>query len=320
MVQTLFGGPEKKAGLFERLKKAVASTKAQLVERLDEITTGKHTVDRAVLDELEATLIQADLGVKTTKEIIEHLREKIDRRELREARELRPAIEREILGALERAAAQAGTPRLPPAGQPEVIFVVGVNGVGKTTSIAKLANFYLQQGRRPLLAAADTFRAAANEQLEIWARRLGIEIVGQKSGADPAAVIFDALAAAKKRHDDPVIVDTAGRLHTKYNLMAELEKMIRIAGREVAGAPHQVLLVIDSTTGQNGLQQARQFTERAGTTGIILTKLDGTAKGGVTVAIARELGLPIRFVGVGEKVDDLLPFDPREFVESLFEG
>jgi fused signal recognition particle receptor len=320
MVQTLFGGPEKKAGLFERLKKAVASTKAQLVERLDEITTGKHTVDRAVLDELEAMLIQADLGVKTTQEIIEHLREKIDRRELREARELRPAIEREILGALERAAAQAGPPRRPPAGQPEVIFVVGVNGVGKTTSIAKLANFYMQQGRRPLLAAADTFRAAANEQLEIWARRLGIEIVGQKSGADPAAVIFDALAAAKKRHDDPVIVDTAGRLHTKYNLMAELEKMIRIAGREVAGAPHQVLLVIDSTTGQNGLQQARQFTERAGTTGIILTKLDGTAKGGVTVAIARELGLPIRFVGVGEKVDDLLPFDPREFVESLFEG
>jgi fused signal recognition particle receptor len=178
----------------------------------------------------------------------------------------------------------------------------------------------MQQNRRPLLCAADTFRAAANEQLEIWAGRLGIEIIKQKPGADPAAVIFDSLAAAKKRHDDPVIVDTAGRLHTKENLMAELQKMCRIAGREVPGAPHQVLLIIDATTGQNGLQQARLFTEHAGTTGIVLTKLDGTAKGGVVVAIARELGLPIQFVGIGEKVEDLLPFNPREFVESLFES
>ena len=203
---------------------------------------------------------------------------------------------------------------------PAVIFVVGVNGVGKTTSIAKLAHYFLQQNRRPLLCAADTFRAAANEQLEIWAGRLGIEMIKQKSGADPAAVLFDALAAAKSRHHDLVIVDTAGRLHTKTNLMAELGKMCRIAAREVPNAPHEVLLVIDATTGQNGLQQARQFVDHGGATGIILTKLDGTAKGGVVIAIARELGLPIQFVGVGEKIDDLLPFNPQDFVQSLFEA
>jgi len=329
MVQTLFGPPEKKAGLFDRLKKAVASTKAQLVERIDEIVEGRETIDPGVLDSLEATLISADLGVKTTQEILAGLRERINHRQLREPKQLRAAIEQEILSLLESPGGNAAKPRpatarqapkQPPRGLPEVIFVVGVNGVGKTTSIAKLAHFYLQQNRKPLLCAADTFRAAANEQLEIWAGRLGIEMVKQKPGADPSAVIFDALGAAKRRHDDPVIVDTAGRLHTKYNLMAELEKMCRIAGREVPGAPHQVLLVIDGTTGQNGLQQARLFTEHAGTTGVILTKLDGTAKGGVVVSIARELGLPIQFVGVGETVEDLIPFNPKEFVESLFEA
>jgi fused signal recognition particle receptor len=327
MVQSLFGtGETKKSGFFDRLKQAVSSTKAQLVERVEEIVEDKQTVDQAVLDDLEVTLLAADLGVKTTQEILARLREQVSRRRLQEARQLRSALESEILAVLEsptgpRGASQAGAAaKQPPAGQPEVIFVVGVNGVGKTTTIAKLSHFYMQRQRRPLLCAADTFRAAANEQLEIWAGRLGIEIVKQKPGADPSAVVFDALAAAKKRADDLVIVDTAGRLHTKYNLMAELEKMCRIAGREVPGAPHQVLLILDATTGQNGLQQARQFTEQAGTTGIILTKLDGTAKGGVVVAIARELGLPIQFVGVGEKVEDLLPFNPREFVESLFEA
>lgn len=322
MVQSLFGSAEeKKSGFFDRLKQAVASTKAQLVERVEELVEGKVTVDQGVLDELEATLLSADLGVKTTQEILAHLRDQVSRRRLHETRQLRSALEQEILTVLENPAGPhvAPAPRHPPAGQPEVIFVVGVNGVGKTTSIAKLAHYYLQQGRRPLLCAADTFRAAANEQLEIWAGRLGIEIVMQKPGADPAAVIFDALAAAKKRRDDPVIVDTAGRLHTKFNLMAELEKMCRIARREVPDAPHQVLLVLDATTGQNGLQQARQFTEQAGTTGIILAKLDGTAKGGVVVAIAHELGLPIQFVGIGENLEDLLPFNPREFVASLFE-
>jgi len=325
MVQTLFGSQEKekKPGLLDRLKKAVASTKAQLVERIEEIVEGKGAIDQAVLDDLEATLITADLGVKTTQEILGHLKDQINRREIREAKQLRGAIEREILATLERPSSTGKTapvPRKPPVGQPEVIFLVGVNGVGKTTSIAKLANFYVQENRKPLLCAADTFRAAATEQLEVWAGRLGIDIIKQKPGADPAAVIYDALAAARKHHDDPVIVDTAGRLHTKYNLMTELEKMCRIAGREIPNAPHQVLLVIDATTGQNGLQQARQFTEHAGTTGIILTKLDGTAKGGVVVAIARELGLPIQFVGVGESLEDLLPFNPREFVASLFEA
>ncbi len=335
----MFGAGEKKPGFLDRLKQAVASTKAQLVERLETITEGKTAIDQGVLDELEATLIMADLGVGTTGEILTRLKAQVKAQKLREPRQLRAAVEQEVLTLLENpgcAGGPAGDRRRGPGGPsepakpradkpargggPEVIFVVGVNGVGKTTSIAKLAHYYLQQNRRPLLAAADTFRAAANEQLEIWAERLGIQIVEQKPGADPAAVLFDALASAKKRNDDPVIVDTAGRLHTKDNLMAELEKMCRIAGREVAGAPHQVLLVIDATTGQNGLQQAREFKEHAGTTGIILTKLDGTAKGGVVVAIARELGLPIQFVGVGEKVEDLLPFNPREFVESLFEA
>ncbi|HMD99956.1 MAG TPA: signal recognition particle-docking protein FtsY [Terriglobia bacterium] len=323
MVQTLFGPPEKKTGLFDRLKQVVASTKAQLVERIEEAVAGKTTIDQALLDNLEATLITGDLGVKTTQEILAHLREQVARKKLTDPREVRAAIEQEILTILEHPApsgAAAPKPKQPPIGQPEVIFVVGVNGVGKTTSIAKLAHFYQQQGRRPMLCAADTFRAAATEQLEIWAGRLGIEIIKQKSGADPSAVIFDALAAAKRRHDDPVIVDTAGRLHTKFNLMSELEKMCRIAGREVPNAPHQVLLVIDAVTGQNGLAQARQFREHGGATAIILTKLDGTAKGGVVVAIARELGLPIQFVGVGEKIDDLLPFNPREFVASLFEA
>lgn len=321
MVQTLFGPQEKKSGLFDRLKNAVSSTKTQLVERIDVLVEGKEKIDPSVLDGLEATLVTADLGVKTTQEILSHLRAQIDRRQLTEGSQLRGAVEREILSVLE-APAPPGRPhaRKPAPGLPEVIFMVGVNGVGKTTSIAKLARYFQQQGRQPLLAAADTFRAAAIEQLEIWAGRLQVELVKQKPGADPSAVIYDALAAARKRKAEVVIVDTAGRLHTKHNLMAELEKMCRIAAREVPGAPHQVLVVIDATTGQNGLAQARQFVERAGATGIILTKLDGTAKGGVVVAIARELGLPILFVGIGEKADDLLPFNAREFVASLFEA
>ena len=312
---------EKKPGLFDRLKQAVASTKAQLVERIEEISQSKPTLDESVLESLEATLITADLGVNTTQEVLDGLRLQIKQGNLRETSQLRPAVEQGIMAILNRrnhlAAPKA---KQPPPGMPAVIFVVGVNGVGKTTSIAKLARYFLDQDRRPLLCAADTFRAAANEQLEIWAGRLGVDMIKQRAGADPAAVLFDALAAAKTRHTDLVIVDTAGRLHTKVNLMAELEKMCRIAAREVPQAPHEVLLVIDATTGQNGLQQARQFVDHGGATGIILTKLDGTAKGGVVIAIARELGLPIQFVGVGEKIDDLLPFDPQEFVKSLFEA
>ncbi len=317
---------KKKSSFLNRLKQAVSSTKAQLVERIEQAVEGKTEIDPATLDELEGTLLAADLGVSTTKEILSRLRDQVSRRRLLDPRQLRAALEEEILKVLEYSAGErkeqmpSPTPRKPAPGLPEVIFVVGVNGVGKTTTIAKLAHFYRGQNRRPLLCAADTFRAAANEQLEIWAGRLGIEIIKQKPGADPSAVLFDALAAAKKRRDDLVIVDTAGRLHTKDNLMAELAKMCRIAAREVSGAPHQVLRIIDATTGQNGLQQARLFTESAGTTGIVLTKLDGTAKGGVVVAIARDLGLPIQFIGIGEKIEDLLPFNPREFVESIFEN
>jgi fused signal recognition particle receptor len=315
------GKAEQKPGFFDRLKQAVASTKAQLVERIEEIVEGKAALDESVLDDLESTLITADVGVATSHEILAGLKQQIRQGQLRETAQLRPAVEQSVLSILNRASADSLAPKAkqPPPGLPTVIFVVGVNGVGKTTSIAKLANYFLQQNRQPLLCAADTFRAAANEQLEIWAGRLGIEMIKQRSGADPAAVLFDALAAAKTRGHDPVIVDTAGRLHTKTNLMAELEKMCRIAAREVTNAPHEVLLVIDATTGQNGLQQARQFVDHGGATGIILTKLDGTAKGGVVIAIARELGLPIQFVGVGETIDDLLPFSPQEFVQSLFE-
>ena len=324
MAWSLFKSGEQKSGFFDRLKQTVSSTKAQLVDRIEAITEGRESIDESALDDLEVALIAGDLGVKTTTEIMEGLRTRLQRREIRTAAELRPAIEQEIFTILENRNG-AGKRREPAgverrAGLPEVIFVVGVNGVGKTTTIAKLARMYLDRGAQPLLAAADTFRAAANEQLEIWAGRLGVEIVSLKPGADPAAVLYDALGRGKKQGRSPVIVDTAGRLHTKYNLMAQLEKMCRIAGREVPGAPHQVLLVLDATTGQNGLQQARQFTERAGVTGIILTKLDGTAKGGVVVAIARELGIPIEYVGVGEKVEDLLPFNSREFVASLFEA
>ncbi len=324
-IQTLFGSleEEKKPGLFDRMKQAVSSTKSQLVDRLEEIAEGREALDESLLDDLEATLITADLGVKTTTQILDRLRAQVKTRKLTEARQLRGAVEQEILAILQNPYAGQGAapaPKQPPEGMPGVIFVVGVNGVGKTTSIAKLAHFYLQQNHRPLLCAADTFRAAAIEQLEIWADRLNLEMIKQKPGADPSAVLFDSLKVAKARHRDLVIVDTAGRLHTKYNLMAELEKMCRIAGREVPDAPHQVLLIIDATTGQNGLAQARQFIEHSGATGIILTKLDGTAKGGVVIAIASELGLPIQFVGVGEKVEDLLPFDPQDYVASLFEA
>jgi fused signal recognition particle receptor len=321
MVQTLFGPQEQKNNLFKRLRQAVASTKSQLVERLDQVTEGRENIDPALLDDLEATLIMADLGVKTSSDILTGLREQTRRGTLKDASEIRGAVEQEILRILEHPRNGAGSravPQKPVMGQPEVILVVGVNGVGKTTSIAKLARYYKDHDRKPLLVAADTFRAAAIEQLDIWATRLEMEIVKQKAGADPSAVIFDGLKAARSGHFDPVIVDTAGRLHTKHNLMTELNKMCRIASREVPGAPHQVLLVIDATTGQNGLSQARQFTEHAGATSIILTKLDGTAKGGVVVAIARELGLPIQFVGIGEKIDDLIPFNPRDFVASLF--
>ncbi len=315
MIQTLFGSTEKKAGLFERMKEAVSRTRENLSERIEEVVAFSKEIDRNTLDDLEATLIGADLGSATTHQVLEKLRERADRKQIGNVEDLKRLLKEELLAILRA----ANTPPVErPEGVPEVVLVVGVNGTGKTTTIGKLAQTLRADGKTVLLCAADTFRAAAIEQLEIWGQRTGTEVIRTKAGGDPAAVLFDALEAANARHIDCVVVDTAGRLHTKSNLMAELEKMRRTAQRLIPGAPHEVLLVIDATTGQNGLQQAKQFTDAAAVTGVVLTKLDGTAKGGVVIAIARELGLPVRYVGVGEKAADLLPFDPKEFVDSLF--
>jgi fused signal recognition particle receptor len=315
MIQTLFGSTERKPGLFERMKEAVTRTRENLAERIEEVVSIGKEIDRGTLDDLEAILIGADLGTATTHEVLEKLREKADRKQIKNVGELKRLLKEEILAILQTA---NGRPVRAVEGSPEVILVVGVNGAGKTTTIGKLAQVLRSDGKTVLLCAADTFRAAAIEQLEVWGDRTGTEVIRTRTGGDPAAVLYDALQAASARKTDYVIVDTAGRLHTKTNLMTELEKMRRTAQRIIPGSPHETLLVMDATTGQNGLQQARLFTQSAGVTGIVLTKLDGTAKGGVVVAISRELGLPVRYVGVGEKAGDLLPFDPKEFVESLF--
>jgi fused signal recognition particle receptor len=317
MIQTLFGSTEeKKTGLFERMKQAVTRTRENLAERIEEVVSLGKEIDRNTLDDLEATLIGADLGTATTQEVLGKLRDKADRKQIKDVEQLKRLLKDELLNIL-NAAHTLPVQRV--EGTPEVILVVGVNGTGKTTTIGKLSQLLRSQGKNVLLCAADTFRAAAIDQLEIWGTRTGTEVIKTKPGGDPAAVLFDALQAATARKTDYVIVDTAGRLHTKTSLMSELDKMRRTAQRIIPGAPHETLLVMDATTGQNGLQQARLFTQSAGVTGIVLTKLDGTAKGGVVVAISRELGLPVRFVGVGEKVGDLLPFDPKAFVDSLFE-
>jgi fused signal recognition particle receptor len=317
MIQTLFGSldEEQKPSFLERMKEAVTRTRENLSERIEEVVSLGKEIDRGTLDDLEGTLLGADLGTTTTHEILGKLRDKADRKQIRNVDELKRLLKEELLTILD-AANTRSVQKVD--GTPEVILVVGVNGTGKTTTIGKLAQVFRSQGKTVLLCAADTFRAAAIEQLEIWGERTGTEVIRTKAGGDPAAVLYDALQAASARHSDYVIVDTAGRLHTKTNLMAELEKMRRTAQRIIPGAPHETLLVMDATTGQNGLQQARQFTEAAGVTGIVLTKLDGTAKGGVVVAICRELGLPVRYVGVGEKAADLLPFHAKDFVDSLF--
>jgi len=315
MIQTLFGSTEKKASFLERMKEAVTRTRENLSERIEEVVAFTKEIDRSTLDDLEATLIGADLGATTTHEVLQKLREKVDRKQIKNVDELKRLLKEELLAILEQG---NSTPVQKVDGAPEVILVVGVNGTGKTTTIGKLAQVFRSQGKNVLLCAADTFRAAAIDQLEVWGQRTGTEVIKTKAGGDPSAVLYDALQSATARNSDYVIVDTAGRLHTKTNLMSELEKMRRTAQRIVPGAPHETLLVMDATTGQNGLQQARLFTQSAGVTGIVLTKLDGTAKGGVVVAITRELGVPVRYVGVGEKAGDLLPFDPREFVDSLF--
>ena len=315
MIQTLFGSLEEKPGFLDRMKEAVTRTRENLAARIEDVVSIGKEIDRNTLDDLEAILISADLGTATTQQVLSSLREKADRKQIKDVDELKRLLKEELLAILD---VTDKRPVVRVDDTPEVILVVGVNGAGKTTTIGKLAQNFRSEGKTALLCAADTFRAAAIEQLEIWGQRTGTEVIRTSAGGDPSAVLFDALQAAVARKTDYVIVDTAGRLHTKTSLMAELEKMRRTAQRVIPGSPHETLLVMDGTTGQNGLQQARLFTQSAGVTGIVLTKLDGTAKGGVVVAISRELGLPVRFVGVGEKAGDLLPFSPKDFVDSLF--
>ena len=303
-------------GFFDKIKQSLTRTTQQFVERFDEVVKRADApdqrtrpVDVDTVEALEEALISADVGVAATERIIEAVRSRRSRGE-----SLRDLVKAEILSILKGAEQPASNGH-----RPHVVMIVGVNGTGKTTTVGKLARLIKDSGKTPLICAADTFRAAAVEQLEIWANRAGVDFIRARTGADPAAVVFDAIAAGRARNRDIVLVDTAGRLHTRVNLMTELEKIRRVASREVEGAPHEVLLVLDATVGQNGLAQAREFMSVAGVNGIVLTKLDGTAKGGIAVAIANDLRLPIRYVGVGEAIDDLIPFSPEEYVEALFQ-
>jgi fused signal recognition particle receptor len=304
-------------GLFDRLKQGLTRTAQQISERFDDLVRGSdapeartRTLDPDTLDGLEEVLLMADVGVDASRRIVDAVAARPRRGE-----SLRQMVREEIITILQA----AGAPPVQPATPPRVVLIVGVNGTGKTTTVGKLANQMKREGQKPLICAADTFRAAAVDQLQVWADRAGVDIVRALEGADPAAVVFDAITAGRTRGRDVVLVDTAGRLHTRANLMQELEKIRRIASREVPGAPHETLLVLDSTVGQNALSQAREFMAVAGVTGIVLTKLDGTAKGGMAVAIAHDLKLPIRYVGVGEGIDDLLPFNPSDYADALFQ-
>lgn len=305
----------KRPGFFERMKQALRATKENLVDRIEGVLSSRTTIDENLLEELEGVLLGADLGVKATSQIMNFIRDQKKKQLITTAEEVRAAIRRQLITILEpkQKVEQQST------SVPLVVWmIVGVNGTGKTTTVGKLAARCAQEGKRALVCAADTFRPAAIDQLSVWAERSGAELIKSRIGADPSAVLHDALAAAKARGCDIVIVDTAGRLHTRTNLMAELDKMRRVAGRVVPGAPHEVLLILDATTGQNGLQQAREFLKAAGVTGLIVTKLDGTAKGGVLFGIAQELNIPVRYVGVGESIEDLLEFSSESFVDSLF--
>ncbi len=304
--------------LLNKLKRGLFMTHTEFLDRVGETFRRTGPVEPAHLDRLEEALIAADAGVDLSLRLADELRAEVRAGRLKTADELRPALRERLLELL--AAAEAARPPAVVARPPKVTLVVGVNGTGKTTTVAKLAKRRHEAGQQVVLAAADTFRAAAVDQLKVWADRVGAPVISQKEGADPAAVVYDAIAAARSRRSDEVLVDTAGRLHTRANLMKELEKVRTVAAREVAGAPHEVLLVLDATTGSNGIEQAQRFGATAGVTGVVLTKLDGTAKGGVILAIADVLKLPVRWVGVGEGVDDLLPFDAPGFVDSLLAG
>jgi fused signal recognition particle receptor len=307
---------QEQPGYLKRLKEALKVTKNEVSHQLNQVMgTADSPITESQLEDLENILMGADIGVQTSLAILERIRKETLGRTVISRDQVRRMIRDQVLGLLE--AGQKGDPGGVPTNPPEVVFVVGVNGVGKTTTVGKLAHLYRQEGREVLLCAADTFRAAAVEQLAIWAERTGTDIVQQGAGADPSAVLFDALAAARTRNKDVLVVDTAGRLHTKTHLMDEVKKMQRIAAREVEGAPHQVYWVLDATTGQNGLNQAREFSKQIGITGVVVAKLDGTAKGGIVVAISTELNVPIRYVGIGEQAEDLIPFSAEAFVDSL---
>jgi len=303
-------------GFFDKIKQSLTRTKEQFVERFEEVVKRAdepahrtQPIDVETIEALEEALISADVGVAATEQIVRAVRARRGRGD-----SLRTLVKEEIRAILRGADTAVSNGQ-----RPHIVLIVGVNGTGKTTTVGKLARLIKDSGKTPLICAADTFRAAAVEQLEIWAKRAGVDIIRAKAGSDPAAVVYDAIAAGKARQRDVVLVDTAGRLHTRVNLMTELDKIRRIAAREIEGAPHEVLLVLDATVGQNGLAQAREFMNVAGVNGIVLTKLDGTAKGGIAVAIAQDLRLPIRYVGVGEAIDDLVPFSPDEYVDALFE-
>ena len=304
------GVPIEKKGMFNRLRQGLSKTRSSFTGRLDRLFLGKKEITEDLLDELEEILFTSDIGVATTRELIDSVREKVARKELKNPAKLKIGLKEHILSFLDVPPKEHSKPR---PGEPLVILIVGVNGVGKTAHNFKL------QGKKVMLVAADTFRAAAVEQLVIWGERTGAEVIKQSTGADPSAVVFDALAAAMSRETDVVLVDTAGRLHTKTNLMEELKKIARLSGKKIPGTPHQVWLVLDATTGQNAISQAEMFNKAIGVTGIILTKLDGTAKGGIVVGISHQLGIPIKYIGIGEKIEDLRPFDPQDFVKAMFD-
>lgn len=303
-------------GFFDQLKQGLSKTRESLTAKIETTILGYADIDDGLLDELEEILIMADVGVATTETLIKAVRQGIKKKEIREPGDLKPFLEKEITALL----LKGGAGIRMAANGPTVLLIVGVNGAGKTTTIGKLSAFYHHYGKKVMLAAADTFRAAASDQLAIWGERTAAEVIRHEEGSDPAAVVFDAVKAAKARQIDVLLVDTAGRLQTKTNLMAELEKINRVIAREIPGAPHETLLVLDATTGQNAVSQAKLFTQAAPVTGVVLTKLDGTAKGGVVIGIKAELGIPIKWIGVGEAVEDLRPFVADDFAKALFEN
>jgi fused signal recognition particle receptor len=304
------------SGFFKKLRDGLSKTRGGFSNKLDDLILGKKEITDDLLDELEEILFTSDIGVQTTQELIESVREKVTRKALKDPLKMKVALKDHILSLLE---IEEVEPKRPGKVEPLIIMVVGVNGVGKTTTIGKIANSYKEKGQRVVLVAADTFRAAAIEQLSIWGDRVGAEVIKQATGADPSAVVYDGISAALSRKADVALIDTAGRLHTKTNLMAELEKIYRVAGKRLSGAPHEVWLVLDATTGQNAISQAEMFNNMLGVTGIILTKLDGTAKGGIVIGISHQLKIPIKYIGIGEKMDDLRPFKAAEFVNAIFD-